>query len=130
MKFAFIAAEKAFYPVGVLCKVLEVSRSGFYAWTTRRPPDRAKRDAELAADIDAVHRSSRGTYGSPRVHVELRASGKRVGRKRVERLMRERGLVARQKRRFPARRTRTTSCRSRPTCSTGGSRRRPPTRPG
>jgi transposase InsO family protein len=100
VKFAFIAAEKAFYPVEVLCEVLEVSRSGYYAWTKRKPPERAKKDAELAADIVAVHKSSRGTYGSPRVHVELRARGKRVGKKRVERLMREQGLVARQKRRF------------------------------
>ncbi len=100
MKFAFIAAEKALYPVEVLCEVLEVSRSGYYAWRNRKPPKRATRDAELAADIAAVHRSSRGTYGSPRVHVELRARGKRVGKKRVERLMRKQGLVARQKRRF------------------------------
>lgn len=100
MRFAFIAAEKAFYPVEVLCEVLEVSRSGYYAWLTRKPPEHAEKDAELAADIAAVHEGSRSTYGSPRVHAELRARGKRVGRKRVERLMRERGLVARQKRRF------------------------------
>jgi transposase InsO family protein len=100
VRFAFIAAEKALYPIEVLCDVLDVSRSGYYAWTKRKPPERATRDAELAATIVAVHTKSRGTYGSPRVHVELRASGKRVGKKRVERLMRERGLVARHKRRF------------------------------
>ncbi len=110
MRFAYIAAEKAFYPVEVLCDVLEVSRSGYYAWSKREPSERAQRDVELAADITAVHKSSRSTYGSPRVHAELRARGKRVGKKRVERLMRERGLAARQKRRF----RRTTDC-TRPT---------------
>ena len=100
MKFAFIAAEKAFFPVSVLCDVLGVSRSGFYAWNTRPAPRREASDAQLAAEIVTAHRRSRGTYGSPRVHAELRARGLRVGKKRVERLMRERGLEARRKRRF------------------------------
>jgi putative transposase len=100
VKFAFIAAEKVTYPVEMLCTVLEVSRSGYYAWAKRSTPKRAKADARLALEIAAVHRRSRGTYGSPRVHAELRARGVRVGKKRVERLMRSRGLVARQKRRF------------------------------
>jgi transposase InsO family protein len=100
VKFAFIAAEKAVYPVDVLCNVLEVSRSGYYAWTTRRPPARALSDAQLKAEIAAIHRTSRGTYGSPRVHAELRSRGVRIGKKRVERLMRESGLEARRKRPF------------------------------
>lgn len=100
MKFDFIAAEKAVYPVGVLCDVLEVSRSGYYAWTKREPPARALSDAQLKAEIAAVHRQSRGTYGSPRVHAELRSKGARVSRKRVERLMREDGIQARRKRPF------------------------------
>jgi putative transposase len=100
VKFAFIAAEKAHYPVDTLCDVLDVSRSGYYAWTKRAVPARAKADAHLAVEIAAVHRKSRRTYGSPRVHADLRARGVRVGRKRVARLMREKGLVARQKRRF------------------------------
>lgn len=100
MKFAFIAAEKAHYPVDVLCDVLEVSRSGYYAWTKRSAPARAKADAHLAVTIAAVHRKSRSTYGSPRIYAELRARGMHVGRKRVERLMRAEGLRARQKRRF------------------------------
>ena len=100
MKFAFIAAEKAFFPVSVLCDVLSVSRSGFYAWSKRPAPQRKASDAHLAAEIVAAHRRSRGTYGSPRVHAELRARGLCVSRKRVERLMRERGLEARRKRRF------------------------------
>jgi putative transposase len=100
VKFSFIAAEKAIYPVGVLCDVLEVSRSGYYAWSGRPAPSRAIVDAELRAQIAAVHQRSRSTYGSPRVHAELRGRGTHVGRKRVERLMREDGLRARQKRRF------------------------------
>jgi len=100
VKFAFIAAEKAFFPVCVLCEVLSVSRSGFYAWCKRPEPRREASDRQLVAEIVAAHRRSRGTYGSPRVHAELRARGLRVGKKRVERLMRERGLEARRKRRF------------------------------
>jgi putative transposase len=80
--------------------VFDVSRSGFYAWSTRPQPMGKASDVELAAEIVAAHRRSRGTYGSPRVHAELRARGLRVGKKRVERLMRERGLEARRKRRF------------------------------
>jgi putative transposase len=100
VKFVFIAAEKAVYPVEVLCDVLGVSRSGYYAWSKRPAPARAKTDAKLQAQIAAVHRTSRGTYGSPRVHADLRSKGVRVGKKRVERLMRAEGLQARRKRRF------------------------------
>lgn len=100
MKFEFIRAEKAFYPLSVLCFVLEVSRSGFYAWCNRTPSARATSDAQLAVQVAAVHNRSRRTYGSPRVHADLRARGVRVGRKRVARLMRENGLEARRKRRF------------------------------
>ncbi len=100
MKFPFIAAEKAFFPVTVLCDVLDVSRSGYYAWTRRSEPKRKASDAQLAVEIVAIHRRSRGTYGSPRVHAELRTKGISVSKKRVERLMRERGVEARRKRRF------------------------------
>jgi putative transposase len=100
VKFVFIAAEKAVYPVGVLCDVLGVSRSGYYAWSGRPEPARATSDAQLKAQIAVVHEKSRSTYGSPRVHAELRGKGVRVGKKRIERLMREDGIKARQKRRF------------------------------
>lgn len=100
MKFAFIAAKKASFPVAMLCDVLDVSRSGYYAWATRAEPKRKASDAQLAVEIVAIHRRSRGTYGSPRVHAELRAKGFSVSKKRVERLMRERGVEARRKRRF------------------------------
>jgi transposase InsO family protein len=100
VKFLFIAAQKAFYAVALLCHVLGVSRSGYYAWSKRPKPARAKADAELKAQITVVHAKSRSTYGSPRVHAELRSKGMSVSRKRVERLMREEGIKARQKRRF------------------------------
>ena len=100
MKFAFIRVEKAQYPVGVLCDVLDVSRSGFYASSKRPLATRTTTDALLVIEIRIVHKRLRGIYGSPRMHRELRAKGYRVGRKRVERLMRENGLRGRLKRRF------------------------------
>ena len=100
MRFNLIHAEKAQYPVEVLCSALNVSTSGYYAWCKRLPSDREKADAELALAIAATHERSRSTYGSPRIHADLRAKGARVGRKRVARLMREQGLVARRKRPF------------------------------
>jgi putative transposase len=100
VKFAFIAAEKAQYPVAVLCSVLGVSSSGFYAWRARPPSRRAKADARLAVEVRLAHKRGRWTYGSPRVHRELKAQGHRVGKKRVERLMRQEGIQGRQKRRF------------------------------
>ncbi|WP_437776943.1 IS3 family transposase [Sorangium sp. So ce1097] len=100
VRFEFIDAEKAHYPVLVLCAVLLVSPSGYYAWAKRSQSARAKADAQLSAQIRAVHHKSRGRYGSPRVHAELRARGIRVGRKRVARLMRAQRLAARSKRRF------------------------------
>ena len=100
MKFELVKAEMAHYPVAVLCAVLSVSRSGFYAWLRRPEPARAAADAALVIDIRAAQKLGRGAYGSPRVHAELQAKGARVSEKRVARLMRENGLRARQKRRF------------------------------
>jgi hypothetical protein len=87
-RFRFIQAEKATYPVAVLCRALQVSRSGYYAWARCGVSTRAQADAALSQQIRAIHRGSRGTYGAPRVHAELRAAGQRVGRQRVARLMR------------------------------------------
>ena len=100
MKFAFIQAEKAAFPVTVLCRVLGVSRAGFYAAQCRPVPLRVTADARLAVQIAAIHRASRRCYGSPRVHAELRARGQCTSRKRVARLMRRAGLAARRRRAF------------------------------
>jgi putative transposase len=90
--FRFIDAEKALYPISLLCRVLKVSRSGYYAWKERGPSKRSVEDAALSERIREVHERSRLTYGYPRVHAELRALGVECGRRRVARLMREAGL--------------------------------------
>jgi putative transposase len=93
-------AERANYPVALMCRVLAVSRSGLYAWARRGPSARQAADAQLSKEIRAIHAASRSTYGSPRVHRGLRRDGVRVGRKRVERIMRREGLRGRIRRRF------------------------------
>lgn len=75
-----------------MCRVLEVSTSGYYAWQKRSPSVRAQRDAELKACIRKIHERSRRTYGRPRIHAELKEDGERVASKRVGRLMQEEGL--------------------------------------
>jgi len=90
--FRFIATRKAEHSVKTLCRVLAVSRSGFHAWERRAPSDRDLADAWLGAQIREIHAESRQTYGARRVHAALRHRGVRVGRKRVERLMRTLGL--------------------------------------
>jgi putative transposase len=103
--YRLIAREAAHLPVALSCRVLGVSRAGFYAWRDRPLSARAQADAELTAAIHAIHAKSRGTYGSPRVHAELGESGRRCGRKRVARLMCAAGLAGCPRRR---RRPRTT----------------------
>jgi transposase InsO family protein len=98
--FRFVEREKATFPVATMCRVLGVSPSGYWAWRRRDPSERSTRDAELTERIRAIHRRSRGTYGCPRVHAELRADGERCGRKRVARLMRAAGLAGVHRRRF------------------------------
>lgn len=91
--FKLIAAEKANHPVDLLCEMLGVSRSGFYAWSIRPPSDQQLNDAWLTEQIREIWTENRRVYGAPRVHAELRmARGIKVGRKRVERLMRQAGL--------------------------------------
>jgi putative transposase len=100
MTFRLIEAEKAHHAVSLLCRVLGVSRAGYYAWTRRPPSARARRDAELTNQIRAIHQRSRATYGAPRVHAELRMDHNvRVGRKRVARLMRSAELQGCHRRR-------------------------------
>ena len=100
MRFQFIAAEKAHYPVQVLCRCLGVTRSGFYAWRHRPLSARAQEDARLLRRVQLAHAESRRTYGRPRLVKALRAAGIPIGGKRVARLMRSAGLVARGRRRF------------------------------
>lgn len=99
--FAFIEAEKAHYPITMCCRLLGVSRSGYYAWRQRPPCARAKADHALGQRICAIHTASRGTYGAPRVHAELRETGIYCARKRVARLLRIAGLVGCHRRKSP-----------------------------
>ena len=100
MKFEFIRAEKAIWPVSVLCDVLRVSRSGYYAWKGRPASARARTDGDLIVEIKAAHKAGRGHYGSPRVHRALRKNGRHVGKKRVARLMQREGIVATRRKKF------------------------------
>jgi putative transposase len=103
--FSFIAAEKADYPVAVMCRALEVNRTSFHDWERRAPCQRALTDAWLTEKIKEIHEQKRRVYGAPRIHAELRMQhGIRVGRKRVERLMRAAGISGL----VPKRRGRTT----------------------
>lgn len=99
-RYRFIAAQRSHYPVRQLCRVLEVSASGFYDWLKREPSRRAEANVALAQRIRQVHDHSRQTYGYLRVHAELCASGERVGKHRVARLMRQMGLQTKGRRRF------------------------------
>jgi putative transposase len=100
VKFAFVGAQKMRWPVAVLCEMLEVSRSGYYAWQTRPEAPRVRADAEVIAEIKAAHKASRSAYGSPRVVRALRKTGRSISEKRVARLMRREGIVALKKQRF------------------------------
>ncbi|MFZ4987209.1 MAG: IS3 family transposase [Blastocatellia bacterium] len=101
MNFLFIRAEKANYPLTVLCRVLKVSKCGYYAFEKRSPLTRESLDRELTVQIQEVHQKCRQTYGSPRIHREIREGRRQqVGRKRVARLMQSAGIVGRCRRRF------------------------------
>jgi putative transposase len=88
------------FTVTLMCRVLEVSRAGFYAAARRGPGKRAQHNETLRGVIRTIHQTSRQTYGSPRVHREVRAAGMVGGRHRIARLMREAGLRARTPRRW------------------------------
>jgi len=93
--------EKANYPIALMCRVLGVSRSGWYAWKARvHPTSRESSDAELLDKIRKIHESSHCIYGSPRVHAQLVRDGEEVGKDRVARLMRAAGLRGRVHRKF------------------------------
>jgi hypothetical protein len=93
--YRLIEAEKANFSVLLMCRVLGVSRSGYYDWKNREPSKRSQQDAALTERIREIHHTSRKTYGSPPIHAELQAMGIRCSKKRVARLMRkEQGLKA------------------------------------
>lgn len=98
MKFQFMAEHHQDYPVATMCRALEVSVSGYYAWCKREPSQHSREDAELANKIKTAFQSNRCVYGSPRIHAELHAQGVHCARKRVARLMRELELAAKRPR--------------------------------
>jgi len=100
VKFAYITEQQEEYPVQTLCQVLEVSKSGYYARLERGESARAREDRELVGEIEHIYEESGKRYGSPRVWQTLRKAGRSHSRKRVARLMAQRGLFARNKRRF------------------------------
>ncbi len=100
MRFRFIEGHREVFLVRVMCSVLHVSASGYYAWRGRPESARAQANRALVEDIRRVHTSSRRRYGSPRVHASLQAEGKRVGCNRVARLMHEHGIQAHRRRPF------------------------------
>lgn len=100
MKYRCIQAHRGQYSLGLMCRVLGVSRSGYYAWRTRRPAPKRQADAALVRTIRELHAASHGRYGSPRIHQELLSLGVRCSRGRVARLMRQarlRGIAARRR---------------------------------
>jgi putative transposase len=98
--FAWIEERKGEWPVALLCRVLGVSRSGFYAWRSRTPSAAEVRREELAEQITAIHAGVKGRYGSPRIHAELVARGTACCVNLVARVMREAGVAAKTKRKF------------------------------
>lgn len=102
MIFPLICHLQAEFPVSVMCEVLKVSKSGYYAWLRRPESKRRAEDKALSELIKEIHKDSKGEYGSPKIHGELRRRGTNCGRKRVARLMRKDGLKAKTIRKFKA----------------------------
>jgi putative transposase len=105
MKFTFIQGHRVEFPIVAMCRVLEVSTSGFYRWVREPVGKRERRRDDLAAAIARVHRANRGVYGSPRVHAALVQEGRVVCRNTVAKVMKQRGIQARTHRRFKVRTT-------------------------
>ncbi len=100
MRYACIERRRHRYPIRMMCRLLNVSRSGYYAWRTRPESARVKRDRELIPQIKRIYAQSKGVYGSPKIHAELIDEGYRVGRHKVAQLMRLERLRGCPKRRF------------------------------
>ena len=102
MKFAFIDGNKDVFPVGLMCRVLGVSKSGYYDWLPRDTSPRKLAELRLARAIEDIHKGSHRTYGSPRLHAQLNALGHQCSKSRVERTMKKYGIRAKTKRKFKA----------------------------
>ena len=100
MKFQFIRQHKHWFGLRALCAAMSMSRGGYFAWLRRRPSARQLGDSVLLADIRKLHQQGRGVYGSPRIHDALDKSGMRCGKKRVERLMQQHGIRAKQGKKY------------------------------
>jgi putative transposase len=100
VRYRFIKEHEGRFPVSSLCRALQVSRSGYSVWRNRPESHRTRQEQELLACIRATHQESRGTYGSPRIHQELRDDNVACGRNRVARIMRKYQITARPLRRF------------------------------
>lgn len=100
MKYAFIKSHSGQHKVNRLVSALHVSSSGYYAWLVRPESARATSDRELVRKIELFHRASRCIYGAPRIHKDLVAQDEKVSCKRVERLMREKGIQSKMARKF------------------------------
>ena len=97
--FEFMKTNQADFPVRVVCRVLGLSPSGYYAWLAREPSARAQRDWELTQKIVTIWRQNRQVYGRPRIYADLKEDGEKVGQKRVGRLMKQAGIVGASRRR-------------------------------
>jgi putative transposase len=102
VRYAFIEAHRSMWRLPMMCRMLGVSKSGYFAWRDGRESPRRSQDRALSVHIQAIHTKSRQTYGSPRIHHELKANGFAVGKKRVERLMKAAGIAVLPLRRFVA----------------------------
>ena len=100
--FEFIETHRGKFRLDVMCRMLGVTKSGYFTWRGRPISTRKTKDAELKDEIERIHARSRGRYGVPRVHAELRAAGTACSRRRVARLMREAGLQGKVRKRYKA----------------------------
>jgi putative transposase len=107
-------ANQAAHATTTMCRVLDVSASGYYAWQHRGASARTMQDQQLLEQIRAFHKQSRGTYGTPRIHRDLRDAGVRVGRKRVARLLKQAGLRGVSRRKWPVTTVRAAQARPAP----------------
>ncbi len=103
MKYEFMKEHRDRYRLHSMCKVLNVSRSGYYAWKSRRPSNHQRENAEILKNIQEIYKKRRRIYGSPRITNELNDQGVRCGKNRVARIMKENGIRANVRKKFRGR---------------------------